>query len=36
MQRLHDNVNGNWQNSTTMMFEINKSMDLKKRTVNDF
>ena len=22
MQRLHDNVSGNWQNFTTMVYEI--------------
>ena len=30
MQRLHDKVNGNWQKFTTMVYEINKSRDLKK------
>ena len=38
IQRLHDNVSGNWQNLTTMdmVYEINKSRDLKKRTANHF
>ena len=30
MQRLHDKVNGNWQKLTTMVYEINKSRDLKR------
>ena len=30
MQRLHDKVSGNWQKFTTMVYEINKSRDLKK------
>ena len=30
MQRLHDKVNGNGQKFTTMVYEINKSRDLKK------
>ena len=34
MQRLHDKVNGNWQKFTTMVYEINKSRDLKKRIGN--
>ena len=34
MQRLHDKVNGNWQKFTTMVYEINKSRDLKKRKGN--
>ena len=34
MQRLHDKVSGNWQKITTMVYEINKSRDLKKRTGN--
>ena len=34
MQRLHDKVNGNWQKFTTMVYEINKSRDLKKRKEN--
>ena len=34
MQRLHDKVSGNWQKFTTMVYEINKSRDLKKRTGN--
>ena len=36
MQRVHDNVSGNWQKFTTIGYEINKSMDLKKRTGNHF
>ena len=31
MQRLHDKVNENWQKLTTMVYEINKSRDLKKK-----
>ena len=31
MQRLHDKVSGNWQKFTTMVYEINKSRDLKKK-----
>ena len=34
MQRLHDKVSGYWQKFTTMVCEINKSRDLKKRTGN--
>ena len=34
MQRLHDKVSGNWQKFTTMVYEIDKSTDLKKRTGN--
>ena len=34
MQRLHDKVSGNLQKFTTMVYEINKSRDLKKRTGN--
>ena len=34
MQRLHDKVSGNWRKFTTMVYEINKSRDLKKRTGN--
>ena len=34
MQRLHDKVNGNWQKFTAMVYEINKSRDLKKRKGN--
>ena len=30
MQRLHDKVNGNWQKITAMVYEMNKSRDLKK------
>ena len=34
MQRLHNKVNGNWQKFTTMVYEINKSMYIKKRKGN--
>ena len=34
MQRLYDKVSGNRQKFTTMVYEINKSRDLKKRTGN--
>ena len=34
MQRLHDKVSGNWQKFTTMVYEIKKSRDLKKKTGN--
>ena len=34
MQRLHDKVNRNWQMFKTMLYEINKSRDLKKRIGN--
>ena len=34
MQRLHNKVSWNWQKFTTMVYEINKSRDLKKRTRN--
>ena len=34
MQRLHDKVNGNLQKFTTVVYEINKSRDLKKRKGN--
>ena len=34
MQRLHDKVRGNWQKFTTMVYELNKSRDLKERTGN--
>ena len=34
MQKLHDKVSGNWQKFTTMVYEINKARDLKKRTGN--
>ena len=27
MQRLHDKFSGNWQNFTTMVYEINKSRE---------
>ena len=30
MQRLHDKASGNRQKFTTMVYEINKSRDLKK------
>ena len=30
MQRLHDKVSGNWQKFTTMVYEINKSRDLRR------
>ena len=30
MQKLHDKVSGNWQKFTTMVYEINKSRDLKR------
>ena len=36
MQILHDNFSWNWQKFTTMMYDINKSMNLKKRTRNNF
>ena len=31
MQRLHEKVSGNWQKFTTMVYEINKSRNVKKR-----
>ena len=31
MQRLHDKVRGNWQKFTTMVYELNKSRDLKAK-----
>ena len=31
MQILHDKVNWNWQKFTTIVYEINKSRDLKKK-----
>ena len=34
MQRLHDKVNGNWQKFTAIVYEINKSRDIKKRIGN--
>ena len=34
MQRLQDKISGNWQKFSTMVYEINKSRDLKKRTGN--
>ena len=34
IQRLHDKVSGNWQKFTTMVYAINKSRDIKKRTGN--
>ena len=34
MQRLHYKVSGNWQKFTTMLYEINKPRDLKKKTGN--
>ena len=34
MERLHDKVSGNWQKFTTMVYDINKSKDLKKRLGN--
>ena len=34
MQRLHDKVNGNLQTFKIMVYELNKSRDLKKRKGN--
>ena len=30
MQRLHNKVSGNWQKFTTMVYQIDKSMDLRR------
>ena len=36
VQRLYDNVSRNWQKFTTMVYEINKSRDLKKGAETTF
>ena len=36
MQRFHDNLNRYWQKFTTMVYDINKSRNLKKKTVHHF
>ena len=36
MQGLHDNISGNWKKFTTMVYEINKSRDLKREKETTF
>ena len=36
MQRLHDNVSENWQKFPTMVYDINRSRDLKREQETTF